>query len=173
MLRNVYRVLDAKANDSMGDSYFLKFMKSLLALFSSDRGMQEERWAFIIRLLSKNDFWKRIFIVLCFVIYRQLCVLLSAEDIYRTFAEILIEEKDCKFASVMVETLSTLLLTCSELFPLRSKLKDLSTKVSFLFLFQNSGQRCEKTVIRKVVIFLRCFTNAGVITQWRLLPFVS
>jgi hypothetical protein len=41
--------LDAKANDAKGDSYFLKFMKSLLALFSSDRGMQEERWAFIIR----------------------------------------------------------------------------------------------------------------------------
>lgn len=54
--------LDAKANDPKGDSYFLKFMKSLLALFSSDRGMQEERWAFIIRfrksayLREKLDF---------------------------------------------------------------------------------------------------------------------
>ncbi|XP_046631205.1 protein VAC14 homolog [Daphnia pulicaria] len=102
-------IANAKANDAKGDSYFLKFMKSLLALFSSDNGMQEERWAFIIR---------------------QLCVLLSAEDIYRTFAEILIEEKNCRFASVMVETLSTLLLTSSELFPLRRKLKDLSTEES-------------------------------------------
>lgn len=33
--------------------------------------------------------------------FRQLCVLLSAEDIYRTFAEILIEEKNCRFASVV------------------------------------------------------------------------
>lgn len=46
---NFFKNLDAKTNDAMGDSYFLKFMKSLLALFSSDRGMQEERWAFIIR----------------------------------------------------------------------------------------------------------------------------
>jgi hypothetical protein len=60
---------------------------------------------------------------------RQLCVLLSAEDIYRSFAEILIQEKNCRFASVMVETLNTLLLTSSELFPLRRKLKDLNTKV--------------------------------------------
>jgi len=89
------------------DSYFLRFMRSLLKLFSSDKGMQEERWAFIIR---------------------QLCVLLNAEDIYRTFSEILVEEENCRFASVMVETLSTLLLTSSELFPLRRKLKDLSTK---------------------------------------------
>ncbi|KAK4036408.1 VAC14 protein [Daphnia magna] len=111
-------IANAKANDAMGDTYFLKFMKSLLALFSSDRGMQEERWAFIIR---------------------QLCVLLSAEDIYRTFAEILIEEKNCRFASVMVETLSTLLLTSSELFPLRRKLKDLNTDEScnlFVMLYK-------------------------------------
>lgn len=67
-------------------------------------------------------------------VLRQLCVLLSAEDIYRTFAEILIEEKNCRFASVMVETLSTLLLTSSELFPLRRKLKDLSTKANLVIL---------------------------------------
>lgn len=89
--------------------------------------MQEERWAFIIRFCSAHIF-RTLFLTLCFF-FRQLCVLLSAEDIYRTFAEILIEEKNCHFASVMVETLSTLLLTSSELFPLRRKLKDLSTKV--------------------------------------------
>ena len=70
--------------------------------------MQEGRWAFIIR---------------------QLCVLLNAEDIYRTLAAILIEEEDYRFARVMVETLSTLLLTSAELFSLRRKLKDLDSKV--------------------------------------------
>ena len=59
---------------------------------------------------------------------------MSAEDIYRTLAEILIEEENCRFAAVMVETLSTLLLTSSEVFPLRRKLKDLATKV-FISLF--------------------------------------
>jgi len=68
---------------------------------------------------------------------RQLCVLLSAEDIYRTLAEILIEEENCRFAAVMVETLSTLLLTSSEVFPLRRKLKDLATKV-FISLFSGN-----------------------------------
>jgi len=109
MLYNLMLDLDAKpvSGDESLESYFLRFMRSLLELFSSDRGMQEERLAFIIR---------------------QLCLLLNAEDIYRTLSEILVDEKNCHFASVMVETLSTLLLTSSELFPLRRKLKDLASK---------------------------------------------
>lgn len=45
--------LDAKpvSGDESLESYFLRFMRSLLELFSSDRGMQEERLAFIIRSL--------------------------------------------------------------------------------------------------------------------------
>ena len=82
--------------------------------------------------MLRKKFWFPSFTI--FLNFRQLCVLLSAEDIYRTFAEILIEEKNCRFASVMVETLSTLLLTSSELFPLRRKLKDLGTKVKNFFL---------------------------------------
>ena len=81
--------------------------------------------------MLRKKFWFPSFTI--FLNFRQLCVLLSAEDIYRTFAEILIEEKNCRFASVMVETLSTLLLTSSELFPLRRKLKDLGTKVKNFF----------------------------------------
>jgi len=57
-------------------------------------------------------------------------VLLNSEDIYRTLSEILLHEEDLRFASVMVETLNTILLTSSELFELRSKLKDLKTEVS-------------------------------------------
>jgi len=46
-----HKFSDAKsmASSSLADSYFNKFMKSLLRLFSHDRVMQEERWAFIIR----------------------------------------------------------------------------------------------------------------------------
>jgi vacuole morphology and inheritance protein 14 len=57
-------------------------------------------------------------------------VLLNSEDIYRTLSEILLHEEDLKFASNMVETLNTILLTSSELFELRTKLKDLKTEVS-------------------------------------------
>ncbi|MPC44386.1 Protein VAC14 [Portunus trituberculatus] len=61
---------------------------------------------------------------------RQLCVMLSAEDIYRTLAELLQEEEDPIFASKMVQTLSSILLTSKELFSLRIQLKDLSTPES-------------------------------------------
>lgn len=61
---------------------------------------------------------------------RQLCVLLNAEDIYRTLAQILLEEPNLKFASLMVEQLNMILLTSSELYELRTGLKDLNTKVS-------------------------------------------
>jgi vacuole morphology and inheritance protein 14 len=57
-------------------------------------------------------------------------VLLNSEDIYRTMSEILLHEEDLRFASVMVESLNTILLTSSELFDLRTKLKDLKTEVS-------------------------------------------
>jgi len=51
----IFILLDVKSGDSKTESYFLKFMKSLLALFSSDKVMQEERWAFIIRLVSHSS----------------------------------------------------------------------------------------------------------------------
>ncbi|KAJ9577283.1 hypothetical protein L9F63_006122, partial [Diploptera punctata] len=90
--------------------YFSKFMVSLLHSFSSDQHhLLEDRGAFIIR---------------------QLCVLLNSEDIYRSLAEILLHEKQLKFASIMVQTLNSILLTSSELFQLRNKLKDLNSEES-------------------------------------------
>ena len=62
--------------------------------------------------------------------FRQLCLLLSAEDIYRCCSEILLFEEDMRFASHMIQTLSTILLTSTELFELRMQLKDLKTEVS-------------------------------------------
>ncbi|XP_012585922.1 PREDICTED: protein VAC14 homolog [Condylura cristata] len=58
---------------------------------------------------------------------RQLCLLLNAENIFHSMADILLREEDLKFASTMVHTLNTILLTSSELFQLRSQLKDLRT----------------------------------------------
>lgn len=88
------------------DEYFTRFLQNLLHLFTTQRNLLEDRGPLIIR---------------------QLCVMLSAEDIYRTLAELLQEEEDLIFASKMVQTLSSILLTSKELFSLRIQLKDLST----------------------------------------------
>lgn len=87
---------------------------SLLNLFSEDKVFLENRGALVIR---------------------QLCVLLNAEYIYRTFAEIIAEEStNIKFASTMIRTLNMILLTSSELFDLRNLLKDITNEVR-IFLF--------------------------------------
>jgi vacuole morphology and inheritance protein 14 len=80
------------------------------------------------------------------LIIRQLCVLLNAERTYRTFARLLQNQEVCPssftlfscelclihsiafaqdldFVSVMVQTLNLILMTSSELFELRSMLK--------------------------------------------------
>uniref|UniRef100_A0A480UZL4 Protein VAC14 homolog n=3 Tax=Sus scrofa TaxID=9823 RepID=A0A480UZL4_PIG len=91
------------------NSYFYKFMINLLKRFSSERKLLEVRGAFIIR---------------------QLCLLLNAENIFHSMADILLREEDLKFASTMVHTLNTILLTSTELFQLRNQLKDLRTPES-------------------------------------------
>lgn len=88
------------------NSFFFKFMVNLLKRFNSERKLLETRGAFIIR---------------------QLCLLLNAENIFHSMAEILLREEDLKFASSMVQNLNTILLTSSELFQLRNQLKDLRT----------------------------------------------
>ena len=94
--------LPASSSNTSTSPHFKQFMLSLLKLFSADRSLLEAKGSFIIR---------------------QLCVLLSSEDIYRSISELLVLEDNLKFARLMVETLSTILLTSSELFELRSKLK--------------------------------------------------
>ncbi|KAI4488693.1 hypothetical protein M0802_011401 [Mischocyttarus mexicanus] len=93
----------------MQNKYFNKFIVMLLRLFSTDRHLLEERGAFIIR---------------------ELCVLLSAEDIYKTLAKMLSYEENLSFAYTMIQTLNIILLTSSELFDLREKLKDLDSSES-------------------------------------------
>lgn len=124
------------------NKYYKKFIVNLLRLFSTDRHLLEERGNFIIR---------------------ELCVLLNAEGIYKTLAIILSEEQNLRFASIMVQSLNVILLTSSELFDLRNKLKDLETKescdlfvclyeswshnpvatVALCFLTQNYGHVCD------------------------------
>ena len=98
-------------------------LSSLMQLFASDRRFLEHRGSLIIR---------------------QLCELLDAESIYRAVAKwlLVVTEKDerrengassaddeaslsnaCEFASLLVQTMSLILLTSSELFELRGRLK--------------------------------------------------
>uniref|UniRef100_A0AAR5PUB6 Protein VAC14 homolog n=1 Tax=Dendroctonus ponderosae TaxID=77166 RepID=A0AAR5PUB6_DENPD len=104
----IAEVISAPTSPSPGKNiYYNKFIVSLLLLFSNDKRLLDERGSFIIR---------------------QLCLLLNAEDIYITLAMILLNETNLKFASLMVDHLNMILLTSSELFELRNRLKDLSNE---------------------------------------------
>ncbi|XP_055618469.1 protein VAC14 homolog [Toxorhynchites rutilus septentrionalis] len=86
------------------------FLMELLTMFSENTIFLENRGTLIIR---------------------QLCRLLNAEYIYRTFAEILQDETpNLKFASTMVRTLNLILLTTSDLFDLRNTLRDIKNEKS-------------------------------------------
>ncbi|XP_030637789.1 protein VAC14 homolog [Chanos chanos] len=103
------KAADSSPSTPSMNSYFYKFMINLLKRFSQERKLLEMRGAFIIR---------------------QLCLLLHAENIFHSMADILLKEEDLKFASTMVQTLNTILLTSAELFQLRNQLKDLHTQES-------------------------------------------
>ncbi|KAM9780202.1 protein VAC14 homolog [Neosynchiropus ocellatus] len=103
------KTADSSPSTPSMNSYFYKFMINLLKRFSLERKLLENRGAFIIR---------------------QLCLLLHAENIFHSMADILLKEEDLKFASTIVQTLNTILLTSAELFQLRNQLKDLRTQES-------------------------------------------
>lgn len=107
--KSTNKTVDSSPSTPSMNSYFYKFMINLLKRFCSERKLLENRGAFIIR---------------------QLCLLLNAENIFHSMADILLKEEDLKFASTMVQTLNTILLTSAELFQLRNQLKDLRTPES-------------------------------------------
>ncbi|KAJ8718228.1 hypothetical protein PYW07_006158 [Mythimna separata] len=93
----------AVPGDLESSPYYYKFLRALLRLLAADDNLLEDRGAFIIR---------------------QLCVLLNAEDIYLALARILLEEKNLRFVSTMVDVLNTILLTSAELYELRLQLRN-------------------------------------------------
>ncbi|KAI0258589.1 ARM repeat-containing protein [Gloeopeniophorella convolvens] len=104
----------AQISSSSDDSYFKAFMINLLDLFSTDRRLLETRGSLIIR---------------------QLCLNLSTERIYKAFAEVVEKEEDLEFASVIVQKLSTILITSPELADFRRRLKSLDTRQDGQALF--------------------------------------
>ncbi|XP_073461748.1 protein VAC14 homolog [Aquarana catesbeiana] len=103
------RGLESSPSTPTMNSYFHRFMVNLLKRFSSERRLLGDPRGLIIR---------------------QLSLLLNAENIFHSMADILLREEDLKFASTMVQNLNSILLTSSELFQLRSQLKDLQTPES-------------------------------------------
>lgn len=94
-------VLQAHAN-----VFFDRLIVDILALFSTDHVLLEKRGSFIIRTLSE---------------------LVNGEAVYRKFAGFLQDEEDLEFADLMVQNLNLILLTTTELAPLRSKLKKMES----------------------------------------------
>uniref|UniRef100_A0A1Q3FD56 Protein VAC14 homolog n=1 Tax=Culex tarsalis TaxID=7177 RepID=A0A1Q3FD56_CULTA len=109
VLAEIVNSATAKGSD-FDQLQYRHFLMELLTLFSENKIFLENRGTLIIR---------------------QLCRLLNAEYIYRTFAEILQEEStNLKFASTMVRTLNMILLTTSDLFELRNTLRDIKNEKS-------------------------------------------
>ncbi|RWS05439.1 protein VAC14-like protein [Dinothrombium tinctorium] len=106
---NTAALQNEQGNNSLTGTYFVKFMETLLHSFSTTSGLLEDRGSFIVR---------------------KLCVLMNAEDIYRSLSEILLDHEDVGFAYTMVQTLNKILLTSGELYDLRSQLRDLKTDES-------------------------------------------
>lgn len=109
VLAEIVNSSTAKGSD-FDQTQYKYFLMELLTLFSENKIFLENRGTLIIR---------------------QLCRLLNAEYIYRTFAEILQDESIyLKFASTMVRTLNLILLTTSDLFELRNSLRDIRNEKS-------------------------------------------
>ncbi|KAH8236575.1 hypothetical protein KR026_005984 [Drosophila bipectinata] len=109
VLAEIVNSQDNREND-FKKTHYRKFLLSLLNLFSEEKLILENRASLIIR---------------------KLCVLLNAEYIYRTFAEIIADEvPNLKFASTVVRLLNIILLTSTELFELRTSLRTISNEKS-------------------------------------------
>ncbi|RKP18351.1 hypothetical protein ROZALSC1DRAFT_15275, partial [Rozella allomycis CSF55] len=91
----------------------------LLELFKSDRKLLETKGSLIIR---------------------QLCISLQPEKVFCSFSEFLEIENDLEFASFIVQHLTIILLTATELVDLRRKLKfmDLKDNISLFHALYKS-----------------------------------
>ena len=76
--------------------------------------------------------------VTCYLVLfycRQLCVLVDAHHLYITIAQILLDEGNLEFASLMVVSLNMILFTTKELHELRLELQNLATTVRIVMTY--------------------------------------
>lgn len=98
------------------DNYIKKFLQDLLILFKKDTRLLKVRANFIMR---------------------QLCARLSPERIYRVVSQILDSCDDAPFVRMVIQILSTNLITASELSSLRKKLRSGDDGMFFNTLFKS------------------------------------
>lgn len=131
---NLYPVLFETLSD-LSDEVVLKGLTVLAEIvnstYSKDSGQNKVHYRnFLVRLLKLFEEKRTLLEIRGNFIISRLCTLLDAEIIYREFAELIHERTpNLKFASTMIRTLNTILLTTSELFELRMMLKDISNQV--------------------------------------------
>lgn len=88
--------------DTSQDNYFKKFIQNLLSLFKANEKLLKSRANYIIR---------------------QLCLKLSAERVYKIISIMLDNNDDIVFSRMIIQILSSNLVTASELSSLRRMLK--------------------------------------------------
>lgn len=148
-------------DDKISQTQYRKFLVSLLTLFSEEKPFLENRGAFIIRLVQFSLKQQQFFTVS--FSFRQLCTLLNAEFIFRIFAEIINEEvSNLKFASTVVRTLNTILLTSSELFELRSLLRDIKNEV---WTCRWASSKCAQLSHKHIIAQLLSFQKSASLFQ--------
>ena len=81
---------------------FRRVLKEVYKLFQTDQVLLEKRASLVVR---------------------HFCQFLSPERVYRELAHIVSSTEDLTFAALIVQMLNIILLTASELEPLRVKLK--------------------------------------------------
>lgn len=128
-LKVIAKIISPSAAQTNNKQYFDNFIISLLKQFSCDRTLLKDRGQFIIRFVLICQIKNTSKIHCFFFFIRQICGLLNSNDIYRTLSTFLLEEENMKFASVMIGTLNTILLTSPELYDLRTQLRAVEKQV--------------------------------------------
>lgn len=135
----------AQISYNSDDEYFTAFMVNLLNLFSTDRRLLETRGNLIIR---------------------QLCVSLNPERIYRTLAEIIEQDDDMEFASIMVQNLNNNLITAPELSDLRTRLRNLDNKDGIAFFVSLFKSWCHNSAAAlSLCLLAQAYEHAFLVMQ--------
>jgi vacuole morphology and inheritance protein 14 len=90
--------LQVLARISLDKTQFERVLNALVQLFMEDRRLLESRGSLIVR---------------------KLCILLDSTSIYMRLAVVLNSKHELEFVGIMVQSLNLILLTASELAPLR------------------------------------------------------
>lgn len=142
VIADIVKSTKSKSGAEFDEKKYKELLESLLDLFKADKTFLDKRGMLIIK---------------------QLCALLNAEYIYKTFAEILTQdEQNSKFVSTIVRKLNSILFTASELFELRSLLRNIrnSRSASLFECLYKSWAHCPVSTI-SLCLLANCFQHVS------------